>query len=244
MRVILKPAGLVLVLLAFGGLAGTAAFQRATSVRASQSDDDIEKLSRSLAARIRTPPVIIVGESGTSLVGNPGFEGGFEEVGKRESGRGVDTTHRGGAVAFPWRDDSDWADVSVAYAKETGNPHSGKACQRVMVQAVRSGAVQVVQEVATVRGATYDVSCWFKSDRPLSVEVGLRQGGGPFKYYGEQKAQIGTEWKQVTVRATVSDRGNSLFIIKLLGPSNLLMDDADITVAKLPSGAKKVPGVR
>ena len=144
------------------------------------------------------------------------------------------TTHRGGVVAFPWRDDSDWADVSVAYAKETRNQHGGKACQRVMVQAVRSGAVQLAQDVTAPRGVVYDVSCWFKSDRPLDIEVGLRQRGGGFDYYGLRKARIGTEWEKVTVRAAVSDRGDAMFIIKLLGPANLLMDDAAITVAQTP----------
>ncbi len=230
MRVILKPAGLIIVLTAFAGLAGIAAFQRATSVRAQQTDIEVERLSKTLAAKVMMPPVVKVSQVAATILGNPGFEGGFEEVGKRETGRGVDTTHRGGVVAFPWRDDSDWADVSVAYAKETGNQHGGKACQRVMVQAVRSGAVQLAQDVTAVRGATYDISCWFKSDRPLDIELGLRQRGGGFEYYGLTNARIDNEWKQVTVRATISDKGNAMVIVKLLGPSNLLMDDASITV--------------
>lgn len=229
-----------MVLLAFGGLASVVAFQRATSVHASKTDAELDQLSKTLAQRVRTPRTVVVHPAAASILENPGFEGGFEEVGKREAGRGVDTTHRGGIVAFPWRDDSDWADVSVAYAKETQNSHGGKACQRVMVQAVRSGAVQFAQEVTTVRGATYDVSCWFKSDRALNVEVGLRQSGSPFNYHGLQKAQIGTEWKQVTVRATVADRGESMFMIRLLGSANLLMDDAAITVVETDPD-KKTP---
>lgn len=226
MRIILKPAGLAVLLVAFGGLATAVAYDRTLRPSQPPADSGQERLRVSLLSRFKNPA--LPSAAMHPILENAGFEGGFEAVGKREPGRGVATTHRGGQVAYPWRDDSDWADVSVSYAKETAGQHGGTACQRVTVQAVRAGAVQMVQSVHPVKGQTYITSCWFKSDRPVSVMIGLRQSGQPFTYYGQTEAKIGTEWQQLSVPALVKRHEDALFVVQLKGPANLLMDDADL----------------
>jgi hypothetical protein len=240
MRVILKPAGLILVFCAFVVLVCVVAYDRVSLGSAAHADSDADRVRALLVERLHGggPPRPEKAAAPVLLV-NSGFEENFQPVPPRTAGRGSDTTHRGGSVAAPWRDDSDWADVSVAYVAEEHSVHGGQHCQRVLVQAVRSGAVQMVQQIQPVRGQSYAASCWMKSDQPLEVEIGLRQMGSPFQYYGITKTTVGTEWKKIDVEATVTRRDPALVVVRLLGPANLLIDDAEIKTIDAP---KTSPG--
>jgi len=72
-----------------------------------------------------------------ATLSNPGFEPPFVPVGQNNQ--------ISGNVAMAWSDNSSWADVIVTYGEDTNNPHGGTSAQQVAVQAIRSGAVQMVQ---------------------------------------------------------------------------------------------------
>ena len=77
-----------------------------------------------------------------SMLSNPGFEPPFVSAGQNNP--------ISGNVAIDWNDNSSWADVTVTYSEDTDNPHGGTAAQMVDVQAVVSGAVQLVEPVTVI----------------------------------------------------------------------------------------------
>src|SRR5262245_31639215 len=97
MRVILKPAGMALVLFAFAALAGMVILlNNALRTKSGATGD--------------APPAQLV---------NAGFENDYRAPIKYAA-KGT----LGGLLAYPWRDDSNWSPITVFYAQETNNPHS------------------------------------------------------------------------------------------------------------------------
>src|SRR5208282_6819301 len=46
-----------------------------------------------------------------------------------------------GSIANGWSDNSAWANATAHYSPDTTNPHSGSACQKVVVTSVGTGQV-------------------------------------------------------------------------------------------------------
>ena len=181
---------------------------------------------------------IHVGNYLQSVLSNPGFEPPYISAGN--------SNPISGNVAVNWNDNSSWADVTVTYSADTQNPHSGAAAQMVNVQAVRSGAVQLVQSVSVIPGATYVFSVWLRGQAGGSVNVVLQDQNSPYTYYASTTAQLTANWQQFTASGQINDTGAVLLMVQATSPVVFSVDDATFTDANgLPvSGGVPWPSAR
>ncbi|MBC7807536.1 MAG: hypothetical protein H7145_15475 [Akkermansiaceae bacterium] len=211
MRVILKPVGLVCVLVAFVALTFLA-------VRQSRMVDG--KKEQTVTSAPGTQSV------GADLV-NAGFEEKYVPV-QPFSQEGVVS----GVVAAPWVDDSSWAQVVVDYSQDSDNPHEGKSCQKVVVtevSTVKEARVQFVQELNLALNKSHRASCWIRADRTTEIDIALRQKPWPYRYYGVNKVKIGNQWKKIEVSGTPSLAGTTFLMLKISKPVTFWVDDAKVS---------------
>ena len=123
-----------------------------------------------------------------------------------------------GSVAAGWADNSSWANVTVTYSADTNNPHSGTAAQMVEVGAVQSGAVQLVQPIVVIPGATYSFRAWLRGQPGMSVNVILQNQNSPYNYYAETPAALTANWQQFTVTGQIDDTGQILLMVQSTTP--------------------------
>ena len=181
---------------------------------------------------------IHVGNFLQSMLSNPGFEPPFVSVGQNNP--------ISGNVAVNWNDNSSWADVTVTYSEDTGNPHGGAAAQMVDVQAVRSGAVQLVEPITVIPGATYTMKVWLRGQPGMQVNVILQNQNQPYNYYSSTPAQLGANWQQFSATGQINDTGAVLLMIQAVAPGTFSVDDVTFTDANgLPvSGGVPWPQAR
>jgi uncharacterized protein (TIGR03437 family) len=158
-----------------------------------------------------------------SVLSNPGFEPPFVSVGQ--------TNPISGKVAVAWNDNSSWANVTVAYSEDTTNPHGGTAAQMVDVQAVVSGAVQLVQPVTVIPGATYTMTVWLRGQSGMTVNVILQNQNPPYNYYASTPAALSADWGQFTAAGQINDTGAVLPMIQATTPGTFSVDDVSFTDA-------------
>ncbi len=169
----------------------------------------------------------------SSALKNPGFEGEFKPVTSQSDAPGK-SAKISGELAEGWQDNSDWAPVSVRYARDTSNPHRGSSSQRVEVSRVDGGAVQLVQSVAVRKGRVYEARLWLRGRPGQSVSVSLRRSGAPYTEYASQTIALAAEWKEVDVLAPASDDAEAFLMIRSVEPETFWVDDAalvDVTDA-------------
>ena len=173
-----------------------------------------------------------------SVLSNPWMEPPFASVGQDNP--------ISGNVAIGWNDNSAWADVTVTYSEDTENPHGGTAAQMVDVQAVRSGAVQLVQPVTVIPGAAYTMTVWLRSPSGVTVNLILQNQNAPYNYYASAPAQLDADWSKFSVAGQVGDNGTVLLMIQASAPGTFSVDDVSFTDATgLPvSGGVPWPAAR
>ena len=141
-----------------------------------------------------------------------------------------------GNIAIGWIDNSSWADVTVSYSEDTNNPHGGVSAQKVDVQAVRSGAVQLTQPIAVIPGRTYTMTAWLRGQSGTSVNLILQQQAAPYTYYALTPAQLTGDWRQFSATGQVND-SQVLPLIQATSPGTFSVDDVSLTAANaLPAG--------
>lgn len=156
--------------------------------------------------------------SAENLLPNADFEGQF-----RPSG-----------IAEGWRDNSSWADLEVEYGRETDNPHSGQACQRITCTRLDSGAVQMIsaQGLPLHRGRIYRVRAWFRGNVD-GVVVLLRQAPAPYRVYAQKSLLVTSQWQQLEYfwTSTINDP-QSRFMLRFTAVGTLWVDD--LAVEEIP----------
>jgi len=158
-----------------------------------------------------------------SVLSNPGFEPPFVSVGQNNP--------ISGNVAIGWNDNSSWADVTVAYSEDATNPHGGAAAQMVDVQAVVSGAVQLVEPITVIPDATYTFTVWLRGQPGMTVNVILQNQNTPYNYYASTPAQLTADWQQFSAAGEINDTGSVLLMIQATAPGAFSVDDASFTDA-------------
>lgn len=219
MRIILKPGGVFLIILALGILVAVASRENA---QASHDPGLAQTAANSAAAAAPTKSTLTNGD----------FESGFQAVQTYDNKAKLT-----GDVAQGWKDDSSWATVEAVYGKEVGDTHGGSACQRIDVRDVKwngnnPNAVQFVQAVDLPHDVKYEAGIWMRSASPTPVEFSLRQSGWPFTYYGASTVTVGTGWTHVRVAGTPSKSGSTYIMVKLWKPGTVWLDDASVAAAK------------
>jgi len=160
-----------------------------------------------------------------NMVTNGDFEGSFGANG----------------VAEGWVDNSytNWGDKDITFARETVNPHSGAACQRLTcnrigyisperVSWIGHGAVQFIPTapVPLRKGMVYHVRVWLRASETMEARVRLRQAGKPWWPYVDHIVVVGKEWQEVEYYATPNvDDSTVLFMIYFANLGSLWVDD-------------------
>ncbi|MCX7598761.1 MAG: carbohydrate binding domain-containing protein, partial [Armatimonadetes bacterium] len=176
----------------------------------------------------------------TVVVGS-GFEGAFASNGVAE-----------GFVADSY---SNWGDYDIVYARETANPHSGAACQKITINRIgyispqrRSwighGAAQLraAQPVPLRKGVIYRVRAWLRASEPIEVTVQIRQAGRPWWSYYDQRLMADETWRKVEYVFTSGvDDSTALFIIKFAQLGTVWVDDAMVEELTPEEAAQGVP---
>lgn len=141
-----------------------------------------------------------------------------------------------GEVADNFLDNSDWADLTVAYAKDTTNPHGGKSAQKIAVGAITSGQVQFNHEFTIPQGNKVKVVAWLRADAPLTenqMEIGFRAKEIPEKWHANSSIAVGTDWKRYEITGTTADSDANYFILTVRKP-NVTVHVDDVTITQLP----------
>jgi len=115
-------------------------------------------------------------------------------------------------VAEGWKDNSysSIGSITCAYSRETHNPRSGEACQRMgctrigYITRKRTGhpyhgawQMVAVKNLPLRKGAIYRVRASVRADRPMPVEVILRMRGKPWTKYAIQTVAADRHWQDV-----------------------------------------------
>jgi len=164
---------------------------------------------------------------------NSGFEGAFKSVVSHSDSSNA-TAKISGELAAGWSDNSDWAPVTLRYARDTSNPHRGESSQRIEIGRVEGGAVQFVQSVPVKKGRVYEARAWLRGQPGQSVSLSLRRSGAPYTEYASQSVALASEWNEVRVLAPATDDAEAFLMIRAASPQTFWVDDAalvDVTDA-------------
>lgn len=171
---------------------------------------------------------------------NPGFEGAFVDLPAKVEKSGARIT---GALGAGWMDNSSWADVDVAYAAETADPHSGKAAQTISITRFASGGVQFVHPVRYRKGIGIRFSCWLRGRPGQTVSIMLRQEDAPWKAYATTTAALSAEWREFRVQGVPEQDEGGFLMIKAGEPMRFQIDDARLEdLATISNDAPVKPG--
>jgi hypothetical protein len=210
MRVILKPAGIVIVLAVFIGLV--------FAVLAMKRSRSGSGLSAGSSAALE-------------VLQNTGFEGEYLTVVPYDNKAALS-----GAIASGWQDDSSWARVTVDYSAEANNPHSGTSCQKLEIRSIIRGqsdkerdVVQLNQPLKLTKGKTYRAALWVRASEETDVELSLRQKEWPYKYDAAKVEHVGSDWKEISVTGASSVVGDTYVMLKAWKAGTLWVDDASLT---------------
>lgn len=152
--------------------------------------------------------------SAENLLPNPGFEGDFGDDG----------------IAEGWADNSTWGDLDVEYARDSQNPHSGNACQRIICRRLDRGAVQMVPlaPARIAKGQVYRVRGWLRGNVG-TVALQLRLTPAPYSVYAEDALRVTQDWQELDYlwTATVDDP-NARFMLRFTQIGTLWVDDLSV----------------
>jgi hypothetical protein len=227
MRVIIKPAGIIIILLAFTFLSFLTLMRNPSGQPNSASAAPANAVNPSAP---KGAPNSLPPSAPLATLLNTGFESDYRATLPYDT-----KATMSGPTAAPWADDSSWARVNVTYAQDRQNPHSGQSSQRVEVKSVTRATgedrdvVQFSQPVMLAAGKTYKGGFWLRSDREREVEIALRQAKWPFRYYGAKVVRIGTNWTQAEVQAPLPEKMETFLMVKVWEPGTVWLDDATLT---------------
>ncbi len=134
-----------------------------------------------------------------------------------------------GSIARGWADNSSWADVKVRYTEDDESPHQGSSSQRIDVQSVASGAVQLVHEMIVAPGRRYTMTAWLRGPAGGSVNLILQNRNSPYTYYGTTRARLSGSWQRFSVSGVVKDAGEVLLMLQAKKPGVFSFDDVGFT---------------
>ncbi|MFN8110351.1 MAG: beta-galactosidase [Thermoleophilia bacterium] len=162
---------------------------------------------------------------------NATFEGPFDTV----TGQPARIT---GAVAHGFADNSEWADVTVAYSRVAGEGGHGNA-QRIDVTSVRSGNAQIAQEVTLQGGRVYRLSARFDTPGRMLAGVALARGTAPYDVLADATVWMEPGWQTVGTPVHVTTTGRYLVLIRAETPG--IVDVDDVTLDGEPGAVAPAP---
>jgi Glycosyl hydrolases family 39 len=140
-----------------------------------------------------------------------------------------------GNVATGWNDNSFWADVTASYAIDSTMFRTGPQSQRIEVGAIRSGAVQIGQNLSVKVPSRVRFSQWIRGAAGTSGYLQLRQRGVPYAGFGTAGFTLTGEWQLVTAEADLTAQQTELFLLTSFDVAGTYWID-DATVVNLTTG--------
>ncbi len=152
---------------------------------------------------------------------NPGFKGAYNAL---PAGGPVT-----GETAPGWDHNSGYGDTTTVYARDTGNPHSGSACQQITVKAVRYGNLQLIQGLAVKAGTIVTIGAWLRGN-PGTVASLAVQGGAPdYPQIAGTDFPVQRGWRRITAQGYVTKDDAAAIVISLNAPGTICIDDITAT---------------
>jgi hypothetical protein len=134
-----------------------------------------------------------------------------------------------GYVANGWSDNSSWDGATVQYSEETNDPHSGSACQKMVVTDAGTNRAQFVQAFPLQAGNIYTASVWLRGDPGLQVSLVVQQADSPYATYFQDSIALTAGWQQLTARGYIATTEPALLMVAVGTPGTLWMDDFAIS---------------
>ncbi|MFN7998747.1 MAG: carbohydrate binding domain-containing protein [Bryobacteraceae bacterium] len=162
---------------------------------------------------------IVPGYADTAVeLANPGMEQPYNTV-------NLNNGAISGSIANGWSDNSDWANPAVQYSPETANPHTGAACQKVVVTSVGTGRVQFVQQFQLQAGSIYTASAWLRGTPGLQASLVIQQANSPYGAYVQGSLALTTDWVKLTATGYIITNEPALLMVVMDSPGTLYADD-------------------
>lgn len=168
--------------------------------------------------------ILLVTHSGSLLAANlknGGFESPYQPAPVSKGSKGIVT----GSIADGWRDNSNWADVSVDYGPETRGAHRGTA-QRISVQRFQSGAVQLVQTAEVTQGQSYRFRLWVRGTAGHSFQLTVQRAAPPYRTLVSETFSLAAEWKELEAAFLARETAPVLLMIRATRVMTFYVDDA------------------
>lgn len=155
---------------------------------------------------------------------NPGMEAPYSAV-YQNSGA------ISGALASGWIDNSAWANATVQYSAETTNPHSGSACQKMVVASVGTGRAQFYQPFSLQAGSLYTATAWVRGTPGVQASLMIQQAASPYATYVQSSIALTAGWQQVTATGYVATTEGAYLMIVMSVPGTVWVDDFALSYA-------------
>ena len=169
-------------------------------------------LAFAVVARAGTPVALV----------NPGMEPPYGAV-------NLDNGAISGFIANGWSDNSAWANATVEYSEETDNPHSGQACQKVVVQSVGTGRAQFIQQFQLQTGNIYTATVWLRGTPGLEASLVVQQAASPYATYIENAVSLTADWQQVTAAGYITTTEPAYLMVAIDTPGTVWADDFSLS---------------
>jgi hypothetical protein len=156
-------------------------------------------------------------------VSNPSFELPYTQV--NENGGLIS-----GYVANGWTENSSWSNANIVYSRETNNPHSGVSCQKIVVQSITSGEVQLTQPFKLQGSSIYTASAWFRGAAGTRVIVRLQEDKPPYSTLADAyTVPLTADWQQITVTGYITKPVPAAIVFGTNAPGTIWVDDAALS---------------
>jgi hypothetical protein len=166
------------------------------------------------------------------LLRNSGFEGSFRSLEEKNG-----SARLNGEIGDGWSDDSSWAEVTAIYRRDTTRPHGGATAQRIEVQEVRRGAVQMRQTIQGLKpGLRYTYRIWLRGRSDTPAIVFLQQTAAPYSALSARMVRLSDVWVPVTIPLKAAEGETEVAaMVRLGGTGTLWVDDARFVEGTLPT---------
>ena len=135
-----------------------------------------------------------------------------------------------GTLALGWSDNSNWANPTIQYSEEKSNPHSGSACQKMVVTSVGTGRAQFYQPFGLQAGNLYTVSAWLRGTPGTQASLVVQQGASPYATYIQTSLALTANWQQLTATGYITTIEPAYLMIVMSAPGTLWADDFAVSL--------------
>jgi len=118
----------------------------------------------------------------------------------------------------------------VSFESAGENPHSGKMAAKITVKA--GGGEFYQQNPALPKGSICMVKYWARAEKPAKMKAYVRTRKPPYNLYGENTAELGTDWKEYSVEIKAPDdyqADKHVLFFTFSSPGIYWLDDVSIT---------------